>query len=309
MIDVEALYSVFTNPEHKTNPENIDWFVNRIREVVTRSLGESGKAKPPRLRASNIGKKDRELWFEFNQKRLGIDGTVLQIEHGNEVDDLNSNFIDGPTYMKFLYGDIIEAILVLLMKEAGYNLDVSQEELAVDRVTGHADCIVHHSNDQREVIDTKSASRFAFEPKFVKGDLLNGDDAFGYIGQNSHYRQATNADASGWLAANKDTGELAYLSLPREKEIDVPERVAHLKKVLREPTPPKEFCYPLEKDKEGNTKLGKGCCYCAFKFNCHEGLRAFKHSGKWTYYTDIKKQPKGEELGAVSYAETTEEAD
>jgi hypothetical protein len=294
-IDVEKLYSVFTSPDHKVSPENIDWFVNRIREVVTRSLSESGKAKSPRLRASNIGKKDRELWFEFNQKRLGTEGLMLQIEHGNEVDDLPSRFIGGDTYMKFLYGDITEALLVLLMKEAGYDVDVSQEELKVGEVSGHADCRITYPDKTTEVIDTKSASRFAFEPKFVKGELLEGNDAFGYVGQNSHYRQATNADKSGWLAANKDTGEIAYLELPREKEINVAERVTHLKKILKAPEPPAEYCHEPEKDKDGNTKLPKDCGWCVFKQQCHPGLRSFKHSGKWTYYTDVKKQPKGEE--------------
>lgn len=297
-IKVDRLYSVFTNPDHKVSPENIDWFVNRIREVVTKSLSESGKAKSPRLRASNIGKKDRELWFEFNQKKLGLEGTMLQIEHGNEVDDLNSSFIGGDTYMKFLYGDITEALLVLLMKEAGYDVNVDQTELKVNDVTGHADGIVTHNNGEREVIDTKSASRFAFEPKFVEGSLLEGDDAFGYVGQNSHYRQATGADKSGWLAANKDTGEIAYLELPREKEIDVVARVDHLKNILRQPAPPENYCYELENDKDGNTKLPKGCGFCAFKHQCHPGLRGFKHSGKWTYYTEIVKQPKGEEWNA-----------
>lgn len=294
-IKVDRLYSVFTNPDHKVSPENIDWFVNRIREVVTKSLSESGKAKSPRLRASNIGKKDRELWFEFNQKRLGLDGVMLQIEHGNEIEDIPSSFISGDTYMKFLYGDITEALLVLLMKEAGYNVDVSQEELKVGEVSGHADCKVTHEDGLKEVIDTKSASRFAFEPKFVQGDLLNGDDPFGYIGQNSHYRQATNSDTSGWLAANKDTGEIAYLELPREKEIDVAARVEHLKKMIKSPEPPENYCYELERDKDGNTKLPKGCGWCVFKHPCYPGLRAFKNSGKWTYYTEIKKQPKGEE--------------
>ena len=305
MIDVQKLYDVFLNPNHKLDSANLEWFVNRIREVVVKSFSESGKARPPRLRASNFGKKDRELWFEFNQKRLGMDGVISQIEHGGEIDDINTNFISGDTYMKFLNGDIIEAILILLMKEAGYSVDVSQPELNVNDVTGHPDCIVTHTDGTTEVIDTKSASRFAFGPKFVDGGLINGDDAFGYVGQNSHYRQATKANTSGWLAANKDTGELAYLELPREKEIDAHKRIDYLKDILRKPEPPPELCHPLEQDKDGNTKIGKGCGYCVFKHQCHEGLRGFKHNGKWTYYTNIVKEPKGVEWKADAeyYAE------
>lgn len=295
-VDISKLYEVFTNPNHKVNPDNIEWFISRVREVVVKSFSESGKAKPPRLRASNIGKKDRELWFEFNQKRLGIQGTQLQVEHGNEVDDMAAYAIDGATYAKFLNGDIWEAILVLLLKEAGYKVDVSQNELAINQVTGHPDCVITHPNNTREVIDTKSASRFAFGPKFVQGDLLEGNDGFGYIGQNSHYRQATNADGSGWLAVNKDTGEMAYLRLPVDQEIDVFSRVEHLKKILKEPQPPEALCYPTKQDKDGNTKIAKECGWCPFKKQCFKDkLRTFRNAGKWEHYTEIVKQPKGEE--------------
>lgn len=299
-IDVDKLYSVFLNPEHKVSPENIDWFVERVRAVVTKSFSESGKAKPPRLRASVIGKKDKQLYFEFNQNKYeGLEGSLVQIEHGNEVDDVAANFLTGADYFKFLYGDVIEAILVLLMKEAGYECDTSDDEIKLNGVTGHKDVVVTHPDKTTEVVDTKSASRFAFEPKFVKGELLEGNDAFGYIGQNSLYRQALNADKSGWLAANKDTGEIAYLALPRDKEIDAHARIDHLKKILRAPEPPSEDCYPEETDKLGNSYLGSDCRYCPFKFACKassnngKGLRAVKVNKKWVYYTNLIKEPKG----------------
>lgn len=298
-LDVNKLYRVFTNPNHKTDSGNIEWAVNRFREVVTRSFSESGKAKPPRVRASNIGKPDRQLWFEFNQNKIGLGDAMLQIEHGNEVDDVPANFIDGPTYMKFLYGDIIEIILVLLCKEAGYDVDVDQTELNIDKVTGHPDMIVTHPDGKREVVDTKSASRFSFDAKFEGESVVNGDDPFGYIGQNSFYRQATNADQSGWLTANKDTGKLNYLPLPKDKEIGVEERVGYLKTMLKGAEPPEQLCYPLEEEaKTGNKKINKECSFCPFKFQCHGPMKVYKQGKKWAYYPvdEIKETPKGEEI-------------
>ena len=64
------------------------------------------------------------------------------------------------------------------------------------------DCVI-----DGEVVDIKTASGFAFK-KFRDGTLAE-DDAFGYMAQLAGYEQAEGTKNGGFLALNKESGELA----------------------------------------------------------------------------------------------------
>tara|TARA_R110000851_G_scaffold67273_2_gene152068 strand:+ start:363 stop:1238 length:876 start_codon:yes stop_codon:yes gene_type:complete len=228
------------------------------------------------LRMSNIGKPSRQLWFDLNAEQ-------------------NPQQLDPSTMIKFLYGHLLEELVLFFVKLAGHEVTGEQKTIEVEGIQGHMDCII-----DGEVVDIKTTSGFAFK-KFKEGTLSN-DDPFGYIAQLSGYEHSEGTNNGGFLALNKETGEL---TLFRPDEFDKPNivnSIKNIKKTVAKKTPP-IFCYPtVPEGKAGNFKLAKGCTYCRHKFECHKdsnngkGLRAFKYAKGATYFTDIKSLPKVEEI-------------
>ena len=223
---------------------------------------------------SNVGKPDRQLWYEVNDPG------------GGEP-------LPASAHIKFMYGDLQEQLLILLAKLAGHDVQYEQDTIEVDGIKGHLDCII-----DGYVVDVKSASRFAF-PKFSKGTLLEpGNDSFGYIGQLAGYVHAKTPGQKGYFfAVNKDLGHLALLEVPAERlaEYDIPERIDYAKKMVQGPIP--ERCYPDKEDgKSGNRILDVGCSYCSRKFQCWPDLRTYYYSTGPKYFTVVQKPPKVKEF-------------
>lgn len=227
------------------------------------------------VRMSNVGKPERQLWFESK-------------------DDNISSTIDGPTQIKFLYGHLLEEIVLMLVEMAGHKVTDQQKEVKVEGVVGHMDCKING-----EVVDVKTASRFAFN-KF-KNNRLAEDDPFGYLGQLSAYEAAEGTDNGGFLVLNKESGELCMHTPDLVDKIDVKEKISKLIPALSVDTPP-ERCYdPVPDGKKGNMKLPKPCSWCKYKYTCHQdandgqGLRTFKYSNGLSYLTEVVVEPKVEE--------------
>jgi|TARA_R110002074_G_scaffold83434_2_gene185654 hypothetical protein len=228
------------------------------------------------LRMSNIGKPSRQLWYE---KR----------------DEQGRGGIDGATQIKFLYGHLLEEIVLMLVRMAGHTVTDEQKEVKVEGILGHMDCKING-----EVVDVKTASRFAFN-KFREGRLAQ-DDPFGYMGQLAGYEKAEGTDQGGFLVLNKESGELC-MYVP--DDLDKPNITTTINKLvpsLELDTPP-DLCYDLIEDgKKGNIKLPKGCSWCKYKYQCHQdandgdGLRTFRYSNGLTYLTTVVVEPKVEEL-------------
>ena len=228
------------------------------------------------VRMSNVGKPSRQLWFE---KR----------------DPVGRGSVDGATQIKFLYGHVLEEIVLMLVRMAGHNVTDEQKEVTVNGIVGHMDCKING-----QVVDVKSASKFAFN-KFMKGTLAD-DDPFGYLGQLSAYEKAEGTDEGGFLVINKESGELCmYVPDDLDKpNIDV--KINTLLDALELDTPP-DLCYtPTPDGKKGNMQLPKGCTWCKYKHECHkdandgEGLRTFKYSTGYKYLTRVEAEPKVDEI-------------
>ena len=86
------------------------------------------------VRMSNVGKPSRQLWFE---KR----------------DPAGRSGVDGATQIKFLYGHVLEEIVLMLVRMAGHNVTDEQKEVTVNGIVGHMDCKING-----QVVDVKSAS-------------------------------------------------------------------------------------------------------------------------------------------------------
>jgi hypothetical protein len=290
---VEDIYDVFRKP-HVLNEDNLEEFAQSMKDAIKVSIQKASEKRTPTLRMSNIGKPDRQLWFELT--------------YGKTVDDSvedTGEFVplEGSQYIKFLFGDLIEQLLVFLIKEAGHTVAHRQEEVDIDGVLGHTDGTV-----DGVVTDYKSASGYQFRTKFANRGLLKPgqeNDPFGYRGQLSGYREKLaekypndiEADHAAWIVFNKETGEIILLKVDIMELINAEDRVRHLKNVLSKDTPPVEKCYSDVADGDnGNRVLHKSCTYCPFKGNCWTNLRVFKYANGPKYFTKVNKLPRVEEV-------------
>lgn len=228
------------------------------------------------VRMSNVGKPSRQMWFE---KR----------------DPSGRGDVDGATQIKFLYGHILEEIVLMLVRMAGHNVTDEQKEVTVNGIVGHMDCKING-----QVVDVKSASKFAFN-KFRNGTLA-ADDPFGYLGQLAGYEKAEGTDDGGFLVINKESGELCMYVPDDLDKPNIDTKINSLLDELKLDTPP-EMCYnPEPEGLKGNMKLPKGCTWCKYKHECHkdandgEGLRTFKYSTGFKYLTKVVAEPKVDEI-------------
>jgi hypothetical protein len=273
---VDDIYNVFGQDNIQFSPELFAQFGGNLTELMTTRFNEERKGGT--LRLSNIGKPDRQLWYEVNDPK----GEKFPMEK-----------LSPQSHIKFMYGDMQEQLCILLTKLAGHTVEYEQETVEVNGIVGHIDCLI-----DGHVVDVKSASRFAF-PKFKDGTLLlPGNDPFGYIGQLAAYVHAKTPGKDGYfLAVNKDLGHLALLKISADvlAKYDVEKRIDHDKEMVKGEIPAK--CYVDVPDgKSGNMKLDTGCSYCARKFSCWDNIKTYYYSTGPRYLTQVLREPKVSEF-------------
>jgi hypothetical protein len=253
---------------HEVNEDNLEAFASSLKDVI-RSRLKKQEERGNGLRFSALGKPDRQVWFDAHP------------EPGSKEP------MPPKTYLKFLYGDVLEAVLLLLTKEAGYEVTDEQREVEVDGVKGHIDARIAGT-----IVDVKSASSYGYK-KFEQRNVVN-DDPFGYVAQLSGYADVLtpNEDAA-WLAIDKVSGDICVSPLSKFVIDDhKPEhRIDHLKKVIAsEEIPP--LCHePIPDGRSGNMCLPTPCSYCAHKYRCHPDVRVFLYSNGPKFLTTVAKVP------------------
>ena len=247
----------------------IDTCVENIRKQLTTSI--MGKDKDEaRLRMSNVGYPDRQLWYQFQN----VEGERLR---DNDP-------------IKFLYGHIIEELVFCFAELAGHKVTDRQKETNLGGIKGHIDGRIDNI-----LVDVKSASPMSFR-KF-EDKVLYSDDPFGYIDQLSSYATAEKADEAGFLVMNKLSGELCFMELNELEITNTEERIKYLKGMIKSDTPPDRCYSDIPEGKSGNYKLNVNCSYCAFKKDCWSdvnggvGLRAFDYKRGRVYLTRVSKVP------------------
>ena len=264
---VSDIYALFDpNVTHEPNEENLEQFGETMKNIMRVRLASRENIRDP-LRFSALGKPDRQLWY---------------MAKGYPSEEMTPK-----TFVKFLYGDVIEALLLFLAKESGHDVQSEQMEIEVDGVKGHIDAII-----DGVVVDVKSASPYSYK-KFKDHSLVE-NDPFGYIQQLSGYTsEITPGEGGAFLAAEKVNGDLTVMNVSSSIVADHPPgpRITHLKEVIAQDTPPPRCFEPEPDGKSGNMKLGTQCSYCAFKHECWPGLRTFIYSTGPRYLTTVKKEP------------------
>ena len=271
---VEDIYNLFSLNPVTMSEEEVDKYIDNFGEMVklhTKKFLYDEESVDKKLRLSQIGKPDRQLWFNIN----------LNKEH----EELSPS-----TRIKFLYGYILEEFLLMCASIAGHDVKDQQKEVNVGGVVGHQDCIIDDV-----LVDVKSASTSSFR-KF-KQNKLTEDDPFGYIAQISAYAQANNLKEAAFLAIDKSTGELTLAPVHSMEFINAETRINHLKRMVVSDVIP-DRCYdPVPDGKSGNSKLPVGCVFCSHKRECWSdanagrGIRVFKYAQGKRYLVQVSKEP------------------
>lgn len=186
--------------------------------------------------------------------------------------------------MRFLFGDLIEAVAVLVIKAAGINVVSEQtpSRIVLDKedIKGTLDVIIEEDG-VRKVWDIKSASPYSFDHKFRKGyEKIKEDDAFGYIVQGHLYGESNKLPFGGWIVINKSTGEWEVVDAPESTEErdrvlqqanDIVKTVkkADFKKVkLKDDW--ETYRQSGEMVRTKNRIMPKLCSFCEYKKHCWE---------------------------------------
>ena len=271
-----SLEGLSTGEALNISEEELDLTLSRMKESILAWSKPREVDNSFRLRMSNIGRPLRQLWYESQSSS-------------------EPHVVSGSTQIKFLYGHILEEIVLMLVRMAGHKVTSEQKEIDVDGIKGHMDCKI-----DGEVVDVKTASKFSFN-KFKDGSLVN-NDPFGYLAQLSGYETAESTNAGGFLVINKESGELCLFRPDDLEKPNVKEKIAKVKAAIAVDTPPDRCYAPIPEGKKGNMKLPSGCAYCPYKFECYsdandgEGLRAFKYSNGPVYFTEVAVEPRVEEI-------------
>lgn len=255
--------------------ETVDQFSHNLAKKLANRLSEErGK---PSLRLSNLGTKcDRKLWYSINHPEL-------------------AEPLSPSTRLKFLFGDILEEVVLFLARAAGHNVEREQEEVEINGVKGHLDAVVDN-----ELVDVKSASSFSFR-KFKDGGLKS-DDPFGYLDQLGSYGAALGKDRGHFLAVDKALGHLC-LDTHEVGKKDYAKLVDQKRQLLSQTTPPPRGYADEPYGESGNRKLGLSCSYCPFKLVCWPGLRIFQYSRGPVFLTRVDRQPEVRELKPYEVSE------
>lgn len=228
----------------------------------------------PRLRLSAMGPKcPKHLWHSIHTPEL-------------------AEPLPPEAEIKYSYGHILEALAITLAKAAGHEVTGEQDELVVDGVHGHRDCVVDGC-----VVDVKSASSIGFEKFKNKTIAQAGMDNFGYLDQLDGYLVGSAADPlvrtkdrAYILAIDKTLGKMCIYE-HRLREASIRSRIAEYHRIVALSEAPPCLCETKEEGKSGNIKLDVAASYSPFKFCCFPNLRTFLYAKGPVYLTKVERMP------------------
>jgi len=258
-----------------------EFFSSSVGKTTAKRLGseEDPNAWKPGLRMSNLGTPcRRKLWYSINNPE------------GGEV-------LAPSTKFKFLFGDILEDLMISLAMAAGHEVTGMQDTMEIEGIKGHRDCVI-----DGVTVDVKSASSFGF--KKFKEHGLRGDDPFGYIQQLSSYVYASKDDPlvtdkkhGAFLVVDKQHGHICLDKYNFTEELKgKQEFVKSLKEEVGQKVAPKQGFEAVNEGKSGNKKLGTNCSYCDYKKVCWPTVRTFIYARGPVFLTTVKNLPKVPEV-------------
>jgi hypothetical protein len=197
--------------------------------------------------------------------------------------------------IKYLYGHIIEHLVLGLAKAAGHEVTGEQDELSVDGIVGHRDCVIDGA-----VVDVKSTSSRGFQ-KFKDKTIAEADD-FGYLDQMDGYILGSSDDPvvrikdRGYLLAIDKTLGHMVLYEHHLRKASIEKRIRDYKLIVSADEPPRCECKSVVDGKSGNLRLDTRASYSPWKYVCNPGLRTFLYASGPVYLTKVVRTPDVPEL-------------
>ena len=251
------------------NKEVLDNLAQRVRSTMDTQFNE--------------GERD----FKISMSGIGKPLCIQQRAKAKDKKEL-----DPPNLKtKFAYGYLTEALVMSIIEAAGIKVESFQEEVEVDLggkqpIQGTLDVVI-----DGKVWDIKSTASRAFYSIYSKPDgfdKLAADDAFGYIPQGYLYAEGKGLPFGGWIALNKESGEIAVLEAPTgakgEKYRLAALAEAKTNQLALESDQPFEKCYGPVQDTisgkpTGHKTLHLRCRYCSYKQVCWGDKIKFRARG------------------------------
>ena len=252
-----ALHQYMTdaiNGSSTMSEDAIKQVADDVSDALKRQFG-GGKARGDfRLRMSNVGRPNCQLWYDKNKPEVAL--------------PFPTTFM-----MNMMLGDIVEAVFKGLLKSAGVQYEDASKvtlELKDDKINGEYDIVIDGAVD-----DVKSASNWSYQNKFESYDTLASGDGFGYVAQLAGYAKAAGKKVGGWWVVNKANGEFKYVpatGLDLDAEVDKIQATADTLKENKfercfEPVPE-----TFRGKETGNKVLNDGCRFCNYRFDCWDTL-------------------------------------
>jgi hypothetical protein len=193
--------------------------------------------------------------------------------------------------IKFTYGHILETLVIALAKAAGHEVTGEQDELILDGVKGHRDCVIDGC-----IVDVKSVNSLGFQK--VKSGLVATDTFLrDYLDQLDGYTVASYEDP---LVRVKDKAYIVFidkvlgkLALYEHKvrPDSIRGRVASYKAIVALNEPPRCSCGVQPDGASGNIKLDTKASYNPYKYCCKPNLRTFLYADGPRYLTKVARKP------------------
>lgn len=255
------------------------WLNEAVAENLGRDIGRTlleatgPRTKVPRLRLSAMGEKcPCQLWHSIH--------TPLAAEP-----------LPAWVRIKLTYGHILETYVIAMAKAAGHEVTGEQDEVVVDGVKGHRDCVIDGC-----IVDIKSLNSRGFErvkAKEVADDVFLRD----YLAQLDGYAIGSAMDD---LVSVKDKAYilaidkvLGHLTLYEHKIRPgfVEKRIDAYKRIVQQPDVPTCTCGTVDDGRSGNVRLDLKASYNPFKYSCKPNLRTFLYANGPVYLTKVVRKP------------------
>lgn len=260
-----------------------DWVTDELRNDFEHSIGKRIQTQfkermgASSLRLSKMGPTcPKALWYSVHHPEL-------------------AELMPPWAINKFSVGHMIEAWALTLSKASGHSVKGEQDELIVDGIIGHRDCVL-----DGHIVDIKSCSSRMF--KRFEDRSIKENDGFGYLDQLDGYTVASvddplvsNVNKAYILAVDKQLGHMCLY--PHEvRHEHIRNRISSHKKSVGSNTPPTCECGLRTLGNSGNIALDIKASYSAYKHCCFPRLRTFLYSDGPVYLTKVVRVPEVPEI-------------
>ena len=239
-----------------------------ITEQIRAFLTETDRKGKGYITQSSVGRCVREIWYEV---------------HEYPKEDL-----DGRAIAVFRFGDLIEEMVIRLLKDMGLRTSHTGEDqltLHIDSpfgtLKGHPDGLI----EDRIMLEIKSTSEVGFKrsPGYGKLEEFPKDDAYWWQIQsymNSKELKERGIQQCLVILVSKNTSHMTAFLVDRDPEFEamLHDKLAQATFSIPPPRPYQPKHFPRKK----KFQLEYPCSYCGFKESCFEkeGLQVDASSGK-----------------------------